>query len=77
MIVFKNIFSAIYNKGLRAIKRIHLLSDTEVKDLYALPEFSVNEQELYFTLNKSDQTALDRYTKIKTRVYFLRNFHCV
>lgn len=61
----------LYNRGLRTIKRIHLLSDTEVQDLYALPKFSANEQELYFTLNKSEQTALDRYTKIKTRVYFI------
>jgi hypothetical protein len=61
----------LYNRGFRTIKRIHLLSDTEVEDLYALPKFSANEQELYFTLNKSEQTALDRYTKIKTRVYFI------
>lgn len=61
----------LYNRGFRTIKRIHLLSDTEIEDLYALPKFSANEQELYFTLNKSEQTALDRYTKIKTRVYFI------
>ena len=62
-------FSQLYRD--RIIKRIHLLYDTEVADLYARPKFSANEQELYFTLNKCEQTALDRYTKIKTRVYFI------
>ncbi|MCP4049434.1 MAG: DUF4158 domain-containing protein [bacterium] len=41
-------------EGNPIIKRIHLLSETEVADLYAQPKFSTNEQELYFTLNKSE-----------------------
>ncbi len=54
-----------------AIKRIHLLSDTEVTDLYAKPEFSTNEQELYFTLSKTEQVALDSYSNTRTRVHFI------
>ena len=52
------------------IKRIQLLSDTEVEELYARPEFSSNEQALYFSLNKSEQSALQCYANLKTRVYF-------
>ncbi|MBL4865371.1 MAG: Tn3 family transposase [Pseudomonadales bacterium] len=52
-------------------KQVQLLSDTEVEDLYARPEFSTNEQALYFALNKTEQTALDRYSNTKTRVYFI------
>ncbi len=53
------------------IKRIQLLSDTEVEELYARPEFSTNEQALYFTLNKSEQSALQCYANLKTRVHFI------
>ncbi|MDY6895656.1 MAG: DUF4158 domain-containing protein [Thermotogota bacterium] len=52
-------------------KRIHLLSDTEVIDLYAKPDFSPNEQKLYFTLTKSEQIALDHFSNTRTRVYFI------
>ena len=53
------------------IKRIHLLSETEITDLYAHPEFSNDEQKLYFTLSKHEQAALARYVNTKTRVYFI------
>ena len=53
------------------IKRIQLLSDTEVEELYARPEFSSNEKALYFSLNKSEQSALQCYANLKTRVYFI------
>src|SRR5680860_1857947 len=52
-------------------KRIQLLSDTEVEDLYALPEFNAAEQSLYFTLSKSEQIALNRYNNVKIKIYFI------
>jgi hypothetical protein len=39
-------------------KRIHLLSSTEVEELYALPAFYTQEQRLYFALNQSERAAL-------------------
>jgi hypothetical protein len=39
-------------------KRIHLLSSTEVEDLYAQPAFNAHEQRLYFTLTQSERAAL-------------------
>ncbi|PHM25074.1 transposase [Xenorhabdus budapestensis] len=41
------------------IKRIHLLSSTEIEELYARPEFNVHEQNLYFSL----QEYLPNYVK--------------
>jgi len=52
-------------------KRIHLLSSTEVEELYARPEFNAYEQRLYFTLNQSERAALAQHSNIKTRIYFI------
>ena len=52
-------------------KRIHLLSNTEVEELYARPKFNAHEQRLYFTLSKPEQAALARHTNTKTCVYFI------
>ncbi|MBL4656971.1 MAG: DUF4158 domain-containing protein [Flavobacteriales bacterium] len=53
------------------IKRIHLMSEAEIEELYSLPDFSTNEQRLYFTLNEFKRIALNRYSNTKTRVYFI------
>jgi hypothetical protein len=52
-------------------KRIHLLSSTEVEELYTRPEFNAYEQRLYFTLTQSERVALARFSNIKTRIYFI------
>ena len=53
------------------IKRIQLLSKAEICELYDLPEFNSNEQKLYFALTAEEFLALNNYTNIKTRVYFI------
>ncbi|AMO55103.1 DUF4158 domain-containing protein [Endozoicomonas montiporae] len=52
-------------------KRIQLLSDTEVEELYSRPEFNIHEQQLYFTLTASERTALTQFSNTKTRIYFI------
>lgn len=52
-------------------KRIHLLSSTEVEDLYARPAFNAHEQRLYFTLTQSERAALAQHSNTKTRIYFI------
>ena len=52
-------------------KRIHLLSSTEVEELYGLPAFHAHEQRLYFTLNQSERAALAQHSNTKTRIYFI------
>lgn len=52
-------------------KRIQLLSNTEVDELYAKPAFNAHEQRLYFTLNPSERDALRQFSNTKTRIYFI------
>ncbi|CAN5304461.1 hypothetical protein BH10PSE19_BH10PSE19_10470 [soil metagenome] len=52
-------------------EHIHLLSEGEITELYARPDFNNDEQKLYFTLNVHELDALNHYSNIKTRVYFI------
>lgn len=52
-------------------EHICLLSEAEITDLYARPDFNSNEQRLYFTLNEHETGLLNRYSNTKTRVYFI------
>lgn len=52
-------------------KRIQLLSDTEIEELYSRPEFNIHEQQLYFTLTASERTALTQFSNTRTRIYFI------
>ncbi|MEI6553446.1 MAG: DUF4158 domain-containing protein, partial [bacterium] len=54
-----------------SIKRIYLLSEAEIVDVYARPDFNQCEKELYFTLNTRELDILNRYSNIRTRVYFI------
>ncbi len=51
--------------------KINLLSEAEIFDLYARPEFNKNEREVYFSLTKQEQTTLNTYTDLNTRVFFI------
>jgi len=52
-------------------KRIQLLSEVEVSELYDLPEFNHTERQLYFTLTSQELDVLNNYSNIKTRIYFV------
>lgn len=53
------------------IKRIQLLADAEISDLYDRPDFTSEERELFFTLSQVEQQALNQYHNTRTRVYFI------
>lgn len=53
------------------LKRIYLLSEAEIADLYARPDFNVDERKLYFAMTPTDLEALNQYSTTKTRVYFI------
>jgi len=53
------------------IKRISLLSETEINDIYARPDFNHHERKLYFTMNSREYDILSRYSNTRTRVYFV------
>lgn len=56
---------------MKNIKRIYLLPDAEIDDLYARPTFNKNEQELYFEMTQSELDTLVQFGTIKTKVYFI------
>jgi len=51
--------------------RINLLTDAEVKDLYARPEFTAAERKHFFSLAKPDYALLQKHKKLKPKVYFI------
>lgn len=53
------------------IKRIYLLSEAEIIDLYIRPDFNNGERKLYFTINERELHSLNQYSNIKTRIYFI------
>lgn len=53
------------------IKRISLLSEAEINDLYSRPDFNHHERKLYFTINEREFNALNNYSNLKTRIYFI------
>lgn len=53
------------------IKRIQVLSNAEVEELYSRPEFNVHEQRLYFTLTPSERDTLAQFSNTKTRIFFM------
>ncbi|PQQ22032.1 DUF4158 domain-containing protein, partial [Photorhabdus hindustanensis] len=52
-------------------KRLQLLSNTEVEELYSRPEFNAHEQRLYFTLTQSEREALTQFSNTRTRIFFI------
>ncbi len=56
---------------METIKRIQLLSSTEVEELYARPDFNTYEQSLYFSLNSTERTAVEQFRNTQTRIHFI------
>ena len=53
------------------LKRLYLLPEVEIKDLYERPNFNKNEQLLYFEMNQVELDTLGQFGAIKTKVYFI------
>ena len=52
-------------------KRIQLLPPHEVKSLYALPDLSLEEKEVFFEITKELSILLKSNNTAKTKIYFL------
>jgi len=53
------------------LKRIYLLPEAEIADLYARPIFNPSEQQLYFELTQVELDTLAQFGTIKTKVHFI------
>ncbi|WP_119963853.1 DUF4158 domain-containing protein, partial [Candidatus Fukatsuia symbiotica] len=53
------------------LKRIYLLPEAEITDLYARPIFNQDEQRLYFEMNQVELDKLSQFGTLKTKIYFI------
>jgi len=53
------------------VKRIQLLTDAEISDLYDRPIFTTEEREWYFNITQNERTALENFHNHRTKVYFI------
>lgn len=49
-------------------ERVNLLTDTEVEELYALPQFNDAERDYFFQLSDDEYQLVSKYTGIKTKI---------
>ena len=59
------------NKKAKNIKRIQLLSEKQITELYARPKFNADEQKLYFSITQKEHKVLDNYITIKAKLFFI------
>ena len=50
-------------------KRISLLSDSEIDDIYAFPEFNDHERELYFSFNSEHWSAINANDIVTSQIH--------
>ncbi len=50
-------------------KRLQILGDEEIENLYGLPRFTPKEQMEYFTLLPKEFTAIEQLPRIRSRIY--------
>jgi len=52
-------------------KRISLLSDVEVDEIYARPQFTDADRDYFFQLGDKEHKLLKKYTNLKSKVFFI------
>lgn len=52
-------------------KRIRILSDSEIKDIFERPDFSIDEKAVFFDLSKKEMKLVEAQGYYRTQVYFV------
>lgn len=52
-------------------KRLKILSQTEINELYSTPQFNNNEQENYFDLNKKELEVMSERGTLASKIHFI------
>jgi hypothetical protein len=52
-------------------KRLYILEDCEIDDLYGLPRFTLDERQLYFTLTTVEQALCRRFRSLPSQLSFI------
>jgi TnpA family transposase len=69
--VHKILLSAQYRKMTKNKKRITLISELELEELYSIPKFSEDNRIYYFDLNSAEKELLIKAGAYKTKIYLL------
>ncbi|WP_341757647.1 hypothetical protein [Candidatus Tisiphia endosymbiont of Ditula angustiorana] len=59
----------IYGFMVTGYKRIKILSEAEVNDLYSLPKFTLEERIVFFSLNKKERQLIEKIPDISSKVH--------
>lgn len=52
-------------------KRLKILSKSEIKELYGIPQFNDEEKKAYFLLNDKEFQLMDSRGSLSSKVYFI------
>ena len=52
-------------------KRLSILSEPEVRDLYSIPQLCSHEREYFFSLNDEELAAMKRFHTYRNRIHFI------
>ena len=52
-------------------KRLKILTDSEIRELYDLPEFNSEERAQYFALSQAEESVLSSLRSIRSKIYFI------
>lgn len=52
-------------------KRLRILSESEIKDLFDLPKFNTEERSNYFSLNEVELQEMQRRRSLGGKIYFI------
>lgn len=52
-------------------KRLTILSPIEIEELYEIPKFSIEQRELYLTLNDVEKQAMESRRSLEARLHFI------
>ena len=59
---------------IKGYKRIKILSEAEIDDLYSLPKFTLNEKALFFCLDKKERKLIEEISDIPSKIYAILQF---
>lgn len=52
-------------------KRLRIITNNEIQELYGFPHFTCEEREIYFSLNHSEEKELEHLRGVPSKVYFI------
>ena len=55
-------------------KRIYILGDNEVQHLYELPKLSLDEKDIFFTLNNAEMKVVGEMNAVATKIHFVLQY---